>query len=353
MIRVIKSGIMTTVQDAGRWGYQAFGITVAGAMDMKAYKVANLLVGNELTDAALEMTVLGGEYEFTSDCLVAITGADMNATLNDLPVANWSSFKVAAGDILRLGFVVTGCRAYLAVSGGLDVPVVLGSRSTHTRSKIGGYQGRTLQNGDELQILPRRSSHCSSINLPKDFVPNYPNEIAVRVILGAQQEAFTVDGIKTLFSGEYTITADADRMGYRLEGAKVEHVDSADIVSDALSAGAIQVPAHGMPIIMMADRQTTGGYTKIGAVIGADLGVLAQAKPGDKVRFVEVDDDLAVAALQDDQLYLANINAFIQQQRENKDMVAAVAGAIICKQQVKTYQISFNQKSFVVEVLEK
>ena len=352
MIRVVKSGIMTTVQDGGRWGYQAFGITVAGAMDMRAHKVANLLVGNDCHAATLEMTVFGGEYEFTADTLVAISGAEMNASLNDSPVANWSSFRVNAGDILRLGFVTKGCRTYLAVAGGFDVPVVLGSRSTHTRSKIGGYQGRALQNGDELPIAISLNS-LAPISLPAKFVPIYPNEITVRVILGAQQEAFTADGIQTLFSGEYTITADADRMGYRLEGNKIEHIDSADIVSDALSAGAIQVPAHGMPIIMMADRQTTGGYTKIGAVISSDLGVLAQAKPGDKVRFVEVDDDLAVAALQDDQLYLENINAFIQQQLDNKAMVAAVAGAIICRQKVKTYQISFNQKTFVVEVVEK
>lgn len=337
MINVLKAGMSTTVQDLGRWGYQAFGIPVSGAMDAYACQVANLLVGNQTNAAVLEMTISGGEYEFKQSTLIALAGADMEAQLNGNPVPIWSSISVQAGDVLTCSFVRSGCRTYLAVAGGLDVPLVLNSRSTHTRSKLGGYEGRTLQAGDTLP-LGTPLQHYTPVQLPAQFIPSYHSEIQVRVLLGPQQEYFTAKGIATIFNNIYTITAEADRMGYRLEGAQIEHLHGADIISDALCQGAIQVPAHGMPIVMMADRQTTGGYTKIGAVITADLSRMAQAKPGDRIQFVQTEDTEAVLALQQEQQLLSDLQDFLQQK-----MLA----------NTKNYLITVNGTAYNVTVQEK
>lgn len=343
MIKVIKPGLMTTVQDNGRWGYQAFGMPVAGAMDNVAFKVGNMLLGNDENQAALEFTMMGGEYEFDQDCFVAITGADMSATLDGQPVANWSAFPVQAGSVLSFAFAVSGCRAYLAVRGGIDVPIVLGSRSTHTRSKVGGLEGRALKVGDTLNILPSDLSKCKAQVLPTQLIPEIPGTIKLRILLGPQDEDFTAIGIETLFSTEYKITNEADRMGYRLEGSVVEHATKPDIVSDALCQGAVQIPGHGMPIIMMADRQTTGGYTKIGTVISPDLRLLAQAKPGDMVSFVQVDDATGVAALQATKNYYEQVRAFI-----NKNIAQALTHNV-----VKNFIVKVNNNVYEVQISEK
>lgn len=342
MIKVIKPGLMTTVQDNGRWGYQAFGMPVAGAMDNIALKVANMLLGNDENQAVLEFTMMGGEYEFEQDCFVAITGADMSATLDGKTVANWSAFAVSAGSVLNFTFAVSGCRAYLAISGGLDVPVVLGSRSTHTRSKVGGLEGRALKSGDILKTLPCDLTKCRAQILPTDLIPEIPSVIKLRIILGPQEEDFTPLGIETLFTAEYKITNEADRMGYRMEGSMVEHATKPDIVSDALCQGAVQIPGHGMPIIMMADRQTTGGYTKIGTVISSDLRLLAQAKPGDTVTFVEVDDEVGVEALQVTKNYYEKVRAFINNSCEK------ITGA-----NAKNFTITVNNNVYAVQISEK
>lgn len=298
MIKVNKPGMFTTVQDNGRFGYQAYGMPVAGAMDSYAYHAANLLAGNTSDAAVLEMTMLGGSFSFTEGTWGAICGADMQATLNGETIQNWSRFFIPRGSELVFGYGEEGCRAYLAVTGGITVPEMLGSRSTYTRGKIGGLNGRALEAGDELTIGTGENAPQCSLVLPAECIPCYPSEIKLRVMLGPQDDLFTPKGIEVLFTASYEISNDADRMGYRLEGAKIEHRGKPDIISDALCQGAIQVPGHGMPIIMMADRQTTGGYAKIGVVIGADLPKLAQGKPGDKVRFMECSDEEAVAALQ-------------------------------------------------------
>lgn len=298
MIKVIKPGMLTTVQDNGRLGYQAYGMPVAGVMDSYAYQVSNMLVCNDCNAAALEMTMLGGTFYFLQDAWVAICGADMQATVNGEKVQNWSRFFIARGSTLAFGYGEQGCRSYLAVHGGIDVPEVLGSRSTYTRGKFGGFGGRGLQAGDELVIGKEKNLPQCGISLSPEFIPQYTGEVQLRVMLGPQHDLFTAQGIETLFESHYYISNDADRMGYRLEGTKIEHIGKPDIISDALCQGAIQVPGHGMPIIMMADRQTTGGYAKIGTVISADLSKLAQAKPGEMVRFVLCSDEEAVAALQ-------------------------------------------------------
>lgn len=299
MITIMKPGLLTTIQDKGRWGYQAYGMPVAGAMDRYAYRIANILAGNSCDAAVVEMTVLGATFHFDSEVLVSICGADMQGTLNGEKITNWSSFYVAAGSELAFGYVVNGCRSYLAVHGGIDVPVVLGSRSTYTRAGVGGVDGKALPVGCTLTVGNQQAGVAGQLRtLPAIFIPQYASALEVRVLLGPQDDLFTDDGIATFFNSEYTISVEADRMGYRLEGPPIKHSGTADIISDALCQGAIQVPGHGMPIVMMADRGTTGGYAKIGTVIGPDLTWLAQAKPGDSVRFIQCSDEQAVAALQ-------------------------------------------------------
>lgn len=299
MIIVSKPGMLTTVQDSGRVGYQAYGMPVAGVMDNYAYRIANLLVGNDCNRAVLEMTMLGGTFQFTEDTWVAICGGDMQATLNGEKVPNWSRIFIPSGSELAFGYSKTGCRSYLAVVGGIAVPEVLGSSSTYTRGNFGGFKGRALRAGDELAVGAAEKLPPCNISLGAEFVTEYTSEVELRVMLGPQQDLFTEEGINTLFTQPYYISNDADRMGYRLEGTKIEHTHKPDIISDALCQGAIQVPGHGMPIIMMADRQTTGGYAKIGTVISTDLCKLAQAKPGEMVKFVQCTDDEAVAALEE------------------------------------------------------
>ncbi|MDU4959474.1 MAG: biotin-dependent carboxyltransferase family protein [Sporomusaceae bacterium] len=311
MFTVTNAGFFTTIQDEGRWGYQAFGMPVAGAMDRYAYRVANLLAGNKTGAAVIEMTLLGAAFKFDSDLLIAICGADMQAKLDGAAVSNWSGFWVKRGSELKFDYAQTGCRAYMAVHGGIDVPSVLGSRSTYTRAKVGGLQGRALLPGDTLAAGEDGEAAPLPRLLPPSYMPPCEQNIELRVLLGPQDDMFTAEAITAFFQNPYSVTDEADRMGYRLEGEKIAHSGKADIISDALCFGAIQIPAHGMPIVMMADRQTTGGYAKIGTVIGPDLRKLAQAKPGDTVRFRQVDDAAAVAALREErQIYLQIAEAF-------------------------------------------
>lgn len=340
MITTMQPGLLTTVQDSGRWGYQAYGMPVAGAMDRYAYRIANLLVGNRPSAAVLEMTLKGGVFRFDQDIHVAICGADMQASLNGNKVLNWSSFLVHAGSELAFDFAISGCRAYLAIRGGIDVPVVLGSRSTYTRAGVGGIEGRALRAGDVLKVGDEVEAIARATTLPSEFAPVYSNEIKLRVLLGPQEDYFTQAGIDTLFNTSYTISSEADRMGYRLEGAKIQHQGKADIVSDALCQGAIQVPGHGMPIIMMADRQTTGGYAKIGTVIGPDLMLLAQAKPGDVVTFLPCSPEDGVAALASEQAMYEQIQRVILPVSKQK------LGA------EKNLQISINGQVFHVNIKE-
>lgn len=311
MFTVMNPGFFTTIQDEGRWGYQAYGMPVAGAMDRYAYRVANLLAGNKPGAAVLEMTMLGASFKFDHDQLVAISGADMQAKVAGVAVNNWSAFIVPKGEELTFAYALTGCRAYLAVQGGVDVPCVLGSRSTYTRAKVGGLQGRQLVQGDVLEIANDIAEAVAPRQLDPQFILPHDQTINLRVLLGPQDDMFAAEAIDTFFNGEYTVTDEADRMGYRLEGTKISHLAKADIISDALCLGAIQIPAHGMPIIMMSDRQTTGGYAKIGTVIGPDLAKLAQAKPGDKIQFIKVNEPEAIAALRAErQLYLQIAESF-------------------------------------------
>jgi biotin-dependent carboxylase-like uncharacterized protein len=315
MIKTVKPGLLTTVQDEGRWGYQAYGMPVAGAMDRYAYRLANLLAGNRKGAPVLEMTMLGGAFEFQEKCLVSVCGADMQVTLDGTRVPNWSAFYAPEGGLLSFDYALAGCRTYLAVHGGIKVPLVLGSQSTYTRAHVGGMEGRPLKEGDLLYVGSDGRLGGVPRVLPEHFVPRYDQEIRLRVIMGPQDDMFTAEGIKTFLEGKYTVSNEADRMGYRLEGPKIKHVDKADIISDALPEGAVQVPAHGMPIVMLADRQTTGGYAKIATVIGPDLSLLAQGRPGDTVSFCACTDKEAVDVLRsEEQRYLDLQRIFEEEQ---------------------------------------
>ena len=291
-ILVKTPGPLTTVQDEGRFFHQSSGIRPSGVMDVAAYEAANALVGNENGEAVLEMTFLGATLEFQSAAWFAVTGADMQTKLDGSPVARYCAVHAEAGQTLAFGMATSGCRGYLAVRGGFDVPVVMGSRSTDMSAKLGGFEGRPLKAGD---ILPTISDDgWTPTDLHYDL-PVYESAMEVRVIPGPQQEYFTAAGIETFFSTSYEISPDSDRMGLRLDGPEIGSENGTDIVSDGIVFGSIQVTSGGKPIILMADHQTAGGYAKIGTVLSLDLPKLAQARPGDTVRFVRISAEDAQA----------------------------------------------------------
>ena len=290
-IVIVNPGIYTTVQDRGRWGYQEFGMPVTGAMDDYSIRVANILVGNDEYDAALETTLNGPEIYFSVEAVIAITGANMVPKVNGNIVPMWRSLKLSKGDVLSFGMARQGTRGYIAFAGGLDIPAVMGSLSTFVRGGIGGFEGRKLKSNDEINLRNSNISFEEVVNgvIPFKYVPNYNQNCSVRAILGPQDDCFTEESIEKFFGSEYEVTNEADRMGYRLSGPALEHKAGADIISDGINLGSIQIPGHGMPIVMMADRQTTGGYTKIATMISVDMPIIAQLKPGDKVRFEKID----------------------------------------------------------------
>jgi len=283
-IEVLQGGILTTVQDLGRYGYQKFGIPVSGVMDTESYMLANKLTGNDNNEAVLEMTVFGGSYKFTDKTIFALTGANMNPTLNGGRIRNYKTYYSEAGDILSLGSAKTGCRCYLAVAGGIDVPPEMNSRSTYRPCGIGGFKGRELRKGDILPI----GNNCNEIEFGEYTVQKYNSKVTVRVIPGPQDDLFTVAGAEEFYSSEYTVSKLSDRMGIRLDGPAVESINGTDIISDATVFGSIQITNAGKPVILMADRQTTGGYAKIATVVSDDLPLLAQAMPGDRIRFIRI-----------------------------------------------------------------
>ena len=287
-IEVVDGGFFTTVQDLGRLGYQRYGVPVSGAMDLFAHSVANLLVGNPRSAATLEATLTGPCLRFLVDAVVAITGADLQPKLDGVPVPGWRPFAAPEGAVLHFEGARDGARPYIALAGGIDAPVVLGSRSTFTRGALGGFDGRPLQHGDRIRVAARAFAQVEGRTMPADRIPAYGHDHVVRVVLGPQHDAFTADGVATFLSSAYVVTAKSDRVGCRFAGPPVKHAGTADIVSDGIPFGAVQVAGDGLPMVLLADRGTTGGYTKIATVISPDLPRLAQALPGDRVSFREV-----------------------------------------------------------------
>lgn len=313
-MEIVSPGLLTTVQDLGRTGYQRYGIPVCGALDSVSLRIANILVGNRDHLAGLEITAIGPTIRFTEGATIAIVGADLEPTLNGNPMPAWESVYAEAGSVLGFGMPRDGLRAYLAVSGGIEAPLVMKSRSTDLKGGFGGFEGRALAAGDVLATgdSPHRGV-TSSRRLPPEISrqTTYGQHFDIRVVLGPQDDSFTEEGIYTLLNSEYTVSNDADRTGYRLEGPIIEHISGADIVSDGTALGSIQVPGGGTPIVLLADRGTTGGYTKIGTVISPDIGLIAQAMPGARVRFSEVSVEDARQILLEQERMIADIKAFV------------------------------------------
>ena len=285
---VLEPGMMTTVQDDGRWGLQHLGVPVSGAMDRQALALGNLLVGNEEGAAALEITLSGPRLAFAIDVLVALTGVNMGLQVDGRDAPAWTAILVRAGSVLSMaGPTGPGCRAWLCIAGGIDVPEVLGSRSTLLRSSLGGYEGRALHVGDCLHLPPlaQEARRLEGFSCPVALRPSTAVDIPVPVLPGPQADALTTAAREAFLDGLWTVGNSSDRMGYRLEGPDLTLAGNADIISEVVPEGAVEVTGSGLPIIMLADRQTTGGYAKPFIVASAALGWLAQCRPGDTVRF--------------------------------------------------------------------
>ncbi len=286
--KIIHPGPFTTVQDRGRYGYQRFGVPITGVLDGFAAQVANLLVGNSEDAAVLEFTFMGSEMVVLTAAEIAVTGAQMPVKLNGVPVPGWTCLGVQKNDVVTIGQAQAGCRGYLAVNGGFDVPMVMGSRSSYTGAKIGGMNGRTLAAGDIL--------HCGSaeisercLSLPTEYLPQYTSDIVLRAVAGPQDDFFD-EGLDLFFSSEFTVSPQANRMGYRLQGAAIAPKPGMpkSIISEPSLPGGVQVPPDGQPIILLVE-QTVGGYSKIATVISSDIPKVAQALPEDRIRFERVD----------------------------------------------------------------
>jgi antagonist of KipI len=304
-LRIVRPGLLTTVQDLGRPGYQHLGVVVSGAMDALALRVANLLVGNAESAAGLEITLLGPTICFESEQLIALTGADLSPTLDGQPMPPYRPVAVRAGTVLAFGAARAGCRAYLAVAGGLAVPLVLGSRATYLRAALGGWHGRALLAGDELPVSQPTAASQQLRHLlapatvarawaaarwtPSPLLcPRLQPTPLLRALQGPEYAQFTPASQQAFWREPFLLTPAADRMGYRLQGPALTRTTAPELLSSAVTLGTVQVPPGGQPIVLLADAQTTGGYPRLAQVITADFSALAQARPGQQLRFAEV-----------------------------------------------------------------
>ena len=303
-IKILRPGLLTTIQDLGRTGYQKHGVIVSGAMDSYALRLANLLVGNEEGEAALEMTLTGPSLKFEEDSLIAITGADFSATIENESIPTWKPIYVKKGSLLQFGAVKSGCRAYVAFAGGFNLPKIMGSRSTYLRAEIGGLQGRALKAKDMITLrapidqskrimrtLSQRITKAfatSTWKLNEELIPTYKNHAIIRVMCGSQFNDFSSESQRVFFQTPYQIATQSDRMGYRLLGETLALRHSVEMISEAIANGTIQVPPDGNPIILLADRQTIGGYPKIAQIVSVDLPLIAQVKPGELIQFQKI-----------------------------------------------------------------
>ena len=309
-IRVLKEGMLTTVQDLGRIGYQSQGFGVSGVMDVRSCKIANLLLDNPENEAVLEFTLIAPKIQFTSETIIAITGGNFEPMVNKEPVKMYTALYMHRGDILEFAGCESGSRGYIAFSSYLDIPVVMGSRSTNLKCGIGGFRGRRLVKGDYVgfRIKRRYLPYFLSRTLALDeFIGE---STTLRVVLGPQDDCFTKKGIETFLNSDYTVTSDFDRMGCRLDGPYIGYKKTTDIISDGIAFGSIQVPSHGKPIILLADRQTAGGYAKIANVASIDIPKLAQCKTDNTVRFEAITVEEAQKLLKRE---VKEINSFIEQ----------------------------------------
>jgi antagonist of KipI len=304
MITIIKSGIQTTIQDLGRFGYQKFGVITSGAMDAFAHRIANILVGNDENLPTLEITLQGPTIQFHKDTLISITGANISPKINDISIPNWRAILVKKGSRLEFGKLQNGCRAYLAVAGGYCIPKIMNSYSTYLRAELGGYLGRKLEKEDELflgdmndisktwinRLKKKRSDAFVSENwsVSSSLLSAYEQMNRIRVIEGKNFPFFSEESKQAFFQNKYRVRPQSDRMGYRLSGPNLFLKESKELLSEAVTYGTIQVPTDGQPIVLLADRQTTGGYPKIGQVATVDFSIIAQSKPGDELCFTKI-----------------------------------------------------------------
>lgn len=314
-ITIIRAGMHTTIQDLGRYRYQKYGVVVGGAMDAGAARTANYLVGNEGGEAVLELTLTGAELLIGKRMLLAVCGGDMSVSLDGQALPMWRPVLAEAGTVMKFGAYRSGCRSYIAVAGGFDVPEVMGSRSTYLRGSIGGYEGRALKSDDVLVLnqpsaLSVRMAAALTVRLDGGYAAagwhaghfaiagNLLDPI-IRALPGTHYPLFTEESQSSLFSQTFRIGAQSDRMGCRLDGSsRLQLSSSLELVSEAVAGGTVQVPPDGNPIVLLADRQTTGGYPRIAQVASVDIAVFAQLKPGDRFRFE------AVTQREAEQLYI-------------------------------------------------
>lgn len=288
-IKVLDAGLLTTVQDLGRPGYQKDGVPVAGAMDRWSLRLANLLVGNLEGEAGLEITMLGPTLLFQEDAWIAITGADLSPTMDGQVLPMYRPLFIKSGAQIQFHSSKHGCRTYLAIAGGIDVPEAMGSKSTYLPAGIGGFGGRALLAGDQINI----EKHATSLHekmatrwsISLNVLPQYKPEIVLHIVLGHEHDFFTKEALDIFFTESFKASPQSNRMGYRLQGPTLKFKTPKELLSSPVAAGTIQVPHGGQPIILTADCQTTGGYPRIGHVIQADWPLLAQVKPGDNIRF--------------------------------------------------------------------
>jgi biotin-dependent carboxylase-like uncharacterized protein len=306
-IRVRQPGLLTTVQDTGRFGEYALGMPPSGAMDVFSYQVGNYLVGNEEGAAGLEITYFGPELEFTADAVIALTGAEMPPKINGEEAPTWETLQVREGDVLSFDYLQNGARSYLAVAGGIDLPVFMHSRSTYTLIGLGGHEGRALQEGDELKVGDSDGGDGRVGKRVDDgYIPTYSREAEVRVIIGLASYRITEESMEEFLNTTWTVTTDADRVGYRYRGGELKFVereqpagagsDPANVVDFGYPVGSIQVPGGVEPIVLLNDAVTGGGYATLGTVISVDRDRVAQTKTNDKTRFRSVGLDEALEA---------------------------------------------------------
>jgi len=304
-IQVLAPGLLTTVQDLGRQGFGTMGVSPSGAADALSLRIGNLLVGNPAHAAALEMTLLGGAFQFPQGGVLALTGSDFGATLDEKPVELWTSFEARPGQILRLGPTRSGARCYLCVRGGILVKDFLGSASTHLLSGLGGHEGRALRKGDELKIGELSTSFRKRTLARKALERLRPRKV-LRVTPGPQSDWFPASAQQTFYANTYRVAEESNRMGLRLDGPPIPEGAHGEMISEGVSLGAIQIAAGGLPIILFVEQQTTGGYAKIANVISSDLASLGQLRPRDEIRFERVHWERARALLIEQEKLLAS-----------------------------------------------
>jgi len=301
MITVIKPGLSDSIQDLGRFGYQKYGVVTSGVMDAYSHRIANFLVGNEAHESTLEMSLLGPHLLFEEDTMISLCGGDLSPTVNGQSIPLWRPILIEKGTVLKLSAARLGCRGYLAVAGGFQVPLKMNSRSTYLKAEIGGFKGRVLKAGDTLKIgsvqplpktlfteRPLSKSQTTNWRVAEDLLPAFSNEYEIQVMRGRQFDLFDEESQHLFFKRTYTVGSQSDRMGYRLSGPTLTLKSPSELISEAVSFGSIQVPPDGQPILLAADRQTAGGYPKIGQVSTIDFTRIAQAKPGDRLTFKEI-----------------------------------------------------------------